>query len=148
MKNKINLYEATLVSFDRISKKTYNETREQVLSTVLEFTNIRTITCVIDEKRGNAIDIETGDVHHIIQRDLHNNILPKEVNAIKNSKSGELFVFKYYEKNLNNISLIYQMYIYSRGQKKYKEYLESIKTKENGPVKKLSKPKTGYKLGK
>lgn len=146
--DKLDIYVGTLVSFDRVGEKKYNESGTQVLSTTLEFTNIRTIDCVIDEERGNAIDLETGAVHHIIKRDSRGNLLQYEAENIKNASNGTLFVYKYHDKSMKDISLLYQMYIKSRAQKKYQEYLENMKKVESGKVKKIKKNKPTSKIGR
>ncbi|MDD2377698.1 MAG: hypothetical protein PHD10_02810 [Bacilli bacterium] len=41
--------------------------------------------CVIDEKKKNAINIDTGEVYHILERDNNQRILPSEaINVIFN----------------------------------------------------------------
>lgn len=135
--DKIDIYVATLVSFDRIGETKYNDDGTQVLSKILEFTNIRTMDCVIDEERGNAIDIETGNIYHIIKRDNRGILLPDEAEFINKTESGVLFVYKYREKNMKDISLLYQMNLKARAQKKYEQYLENLKKDE--PQKSLKK---------
>lgn len=139
--DKIDIYVATLVSFDRVGEEKFNETGTQLLSKTLEFTNIKTVDCVIDEERGNAIDLETGNIYHIIKRDNFNNILKEEVDRINDIPNGDLLVYKYYRKNMKNISLLYQMYINARAQKKYQEYLEKIKTEKDIKVKTIRRKK-------
>ena len=136
--NKVEIQEAILVSLDRDSKNTRTEENKDVYN-MLSFTNVKTINCVVDEVRGNVIDLETGNVYHIIKRSRWGIVSEEEAQNIRNSEKDTLFIYRFYEKNMDNISMLYQMLLNSRAQKKYQEYLKNIEIKESQKVKKLDK---------
>lgn len=136
--NKLEIQEAILVSLDRDSKNTRTKENKDVYN-MLSFTNIKTINCVVDEVRGNAIDLETGNVYHVIKRGRWGIVSQEEAENIRNSEKDTLFIYRFHEKNMDNISMLYQMFLNSRAQKKYQEYLKNIEIEESGKIKKLDK---------
>lgn len=136
---KVKIYEGILVLLDRNETNNINYQGDQSVCKMLSFTNIKTINCVIDEARGNAIDLETGCVYHIIERDGCGIISQEEAKFIKNSEKYTLFLYRFHEKNMEDISLLYQIFLNSRAQDKYKEYLQNFGNKEVEKVKKFGK---------
>ena len=139
----VEISEAILVSFDK-----KNGTKTDGYTDVIEFTSIKTINCVVDEERGNAIDLETGHIYHIIQREYWGNISKGEFYFLKNSADNTLFVHRYHKKDMKDISLLYQMFLKCRAQKKYQEYLDSTKQDKPEKVKKITKDAPSHKIGK
>lgn len=101
---------------------------------VVDFTVERTITCVIDTNDNVAIDIETGDIWNLVERDDSNRILGELV-------SGQLYPLVCNDKDWSRISYLYQITLKSRAKKMHQCYLENklqeqrdkqkIKNKEN-----------------
>lgn len=135
---KVSIQEAILVALNK-DENNNNNSKEQNVCNMLNFTNIKTINCVVDGKRGNAIDLETGCVYHIIQRDYWGIVSQKEAEFIRSFEDDSLFVYKFYPKNMEKISMLYEMYLNSRAQRKYQEYLHTFENKETAKVKKIGK---------
>ena len=123
--NKVEIQEAMLVALDKSGNNIEQQEKKEICEK-LNFTNVKTINCVIDAERGNAIDLETGCVYHIIQRNYWGIVSQEEAKNIRNSEDGTLFVYRYNIKDMKDISMLYQMLLRSRAQKKYQEYLESM----------------------
>ena len=101
---------------------------------VIDFTVARTITCVIDINDNVAIDIETGDIWNLVERDANNRISSELI-------PGQLYPVVYNDKDWSRISYLYQITLKARAKKIYQRYLEDkfekqcnkqkIKNKEN-----------------
>ena len=104
-------------------------------ATTFEFTAVKTVTCVIDEERSNAIDIETGEKWHLVRRNELGFILPEEFDQILNGKD---FALKTKDKEWDKISLLYQLVLKERAKKIFDRYLKSL---EPTKVKRIEKSK-------
>lgn len=124
--DKLEIREAILVSLDKKDDNKANGINDRILV----FTNIKTISCIVDEEKGNAIDLETGHVYHVIQKEYWGTIPKEEFYFIANSASNTLFVYNHYKKNMKDVKLSHQMLIKYRALKRYQEYLKSIKQDE------------------
>lgn len=101
---------------------------------IVDFTVERTITCVIDTDDNVAIDIETGDIWSLVERDSNNRISSELI-------SGQLYPLVCNDKDWSKISYLYQLTLKARAKKIYQRYLENkfeeqhnkqkIKNKEN-----------------
>lgn len=101
---------------------------------VVDFTVERTITCVIDTNDNVAIDIETGDIWNLVERDGNNRISSELI-------PEQLYPVVYNDKDWSRISYLYQITLKARAKKIYQRYLEDkfenqcnkqkIKNKEN-----------------
>ena len=136
---KVSIKEGILVSLDRDSYSNTRSNRDSEFHQTLVFTNIKTINCVVDEARGNAIDLETGCVYHVIQRDEWGIVSQEEAQFIKKSAENTLFIYRFHEKNMEGISMLYQIFLNYRAQNKYQEYLQNIENQEAAKVKKIGK---------
>ena len=95
---------------------------------VVDFTVERTITCVIDTNDNVAIDIETGDIWRLVERDSNNRILGELV-------SGQLYPLVCNDKNWSRISYLYQLSLKARAKNIYQRYLESKLQEQHGKQK-------------
>lgn len=140
--NNTEIYEALLVTFDKVGgENVQTQVPQKITTKTLEFTMVKTIDCVIDEKRGHAIDLETGEVYHIINYVANLIISPDELDKIMENK---LVVRRYEKKNMDKMSQIYKLFLKSRANKRYKEYLDNIKSIEGSQkVKKIGAKKRG-----
>lgn len=103
-----------------------------------EFELVKTATCVIDAERNKAIDIETGEIWSLVQRDDVGYILIEEFPKIL---TGETCALGTYEKDWDKISLLYKLLLKERAKKIFQRYLDSLVVEEN-KVKKIGEKKS------
>ena len=103
--------------------------------TSFEFELVKTTTCVIDVERNKAIDIETGEIWNLVQRNDQGIILKEELTKIL---TGEICALRTYEKDWDKISLLYKLTLKDRAKKIYMRYLDSLGN-ECAKVKKIGK---------
>lgn len=136
MKNdELLIKEVTLARYDGVVDSSAQiEGNKYAHLQVVDFTVERTITCVIDTNDNVAIDIETGDIWKLVERDDNNRISGELV-------SGQLYPVVCSDKDWSRISYLYQITLKSRAKKMHQCYLENrfqeqhnkqkIKNKEN-----------------
>ena len=92
---------------------------------IIDFTIEKTILCVIDKENNNAIDIETGTVWKMINRDENNRIKDTLI-------PGELYPARIKDCEFSKMGRLYQLSIKSQAKKAYGLYLENRIEKEHG----------------
>lgn len=95
---------------------------------ISDFTVEKTITGVVDYFHEVIIDIETGKVFPILNRDENRRIID-ELNI------GELYPLYMQNKNWDEISYLYQLVIKSQAKRVYQRYLENRELEENNKTK-------------
>lgn len=106
---------------------------------IIEFEVYKIATCVIDEKLNNAIDLETNEVFHILERDQDGYIKNSEMLKMAN---GEIYALRMREKEWNKLSNLNQLKLKSRAKKVYKGYLEQRQSELEEKVKKIGEKKS------
>lgn len=87
---------------------------------ISDFTVEKTITGIVDWYNEVIIDIETGKVFKILNRDEKRRIIDE-------LKIGELYPLFMRDKNWDEISLLYQLVIKSQAKRVYQRYLDDQK---------------------
>lgn len=98
---------------------------------MIEFENIKTETCVIDEIRGKAISIETADIYDIVRRDMSGRIIPDEIGRVQ---QNNIIALKLIDKDWDKISMLYKMNLKRRAKQVFESYLTVVSEEENGKV--------------
>lgn len=92
---------------------------------ISDFTVEKTITGIVDWYNEVIIDIETGKVFKILNRDENRRIIDE-------LKNGELYPLFMQDKNWDEISLLYQLVIKTQAKRVYQRYLgEEVEKKNN-----------------
>lgn len=92
---------------------------------IIDFTIEKTILCVIDKENNNAIDIETGTVWKMINRDKNNRIKDTLI-------PGELYPVRIKDWEFSKMGRLCQLSVKAQAKKVYRLYLENRAEKEQG----------------
>ena len=95
---------------------------------IVDFTVERTIICVIDTNDNVAIDIETGEVWNLVERDDNNRISSELI-------PNQLYPLVCNDKDWSRISYLYQITLKSRAKKMHQCYLENKFQEQHGKQK-------------
>jgi len=130
MSSKVIIKEAVLARPTGHRDSGYTMKDEKVVGKlIIEFENVKTETCVIDEERGKAISVETRQVYDFVRRDPVGRIASHEIEKIK---SNEIIALRLMDKNWDKISMLYQLSLKERAKEVFKSYIESISQEEKG----------------
>ena len=88
--------------------------------------SLKDIVCVIDDKNGNAIDIETGEYYHILKRDKYSRIIEKPEDILAN----HYYALRVNEEVQITDSFLCKMFLIYSIDNIMKEYYETLKSKE------------------
>lgn len=92
---------------------------------ISDFTVEKTITGIVDWYNEVIIDVETGKVFKILNRDENRRIIDE-------LKNGELYPLFMQDKNWDEISLLYQLVIKTQAKRVYQRYLgEELEKNDN-----------------
>ena len=94
---------------------------------MIEFENVKTETCVIDEERGKAISIETREIYDFVKRNETGRIVSHEIEKIK---PNEIIALRLMDKDWDKISMLYQLSLKVRAKEVYESYMKNISAEE------------------
>ena len=96
---------------------------------MIEFENVKTETCVIDEQRGKAISIETREIYDFVKRDEAGRITSHEIEQMG---PNDIIALRLIDKDWDKISMLYQLSLKKRAKEVFESYMDGISKEERG----------------